>query len=47
LSICGYQLAVAFGRHPPVTFVRYLLVVVAVLFVGSLLCTHRFLRLDR
>lgn len=47
IAVCGYQLAVAFGGHPPVEFVRYLLAVVALLFVGSLAFTHRFGRFDR
>jgi len=47
LSICGFQLAVAFGSHPPVEFVRFLLGVVGLLFVGSLIFTHRYWRLDR
>jgi hypothetical protein len=47
LAVCGYRLAVSLGSHPPVTFVRYLLGAVAILFVGSMTCVHRFWRLDR
>ena len=35
------------GGHPPVTFARFLLLTIAVLFVGSMTMTHRFWRIDR
>jgi hypothetical protein len=47
LAVCGYQLAVAFGRHPPVEFLRYLLGVVALLAIGSVIFTHLYLRRAR
>jgi hypothetical protein len=45
-AVCAYQLAAVMGRHPPVTFERYLLGVFVVLLIGSVTCTHRFWRLD-
>jgi hypothetical protein len=49
VAITGYQLAVSLSVNgaPPVDFVRYLLIVVVVLFVGSFVFTHRFWRRDR
>jgi hypothetical protein len=47
MAICGYQLAVAFGRAPPVEFVRYLLGVVVLLMLGSLVFTHLYRRRAR
>jgi hypothetical protein len=49
VAIMGYQLAASLsvGGAPPVDFVRYLLIVVVVLFIGSFVFTHRFWRRDR
>jgi len=47
LAVCGYQLAVALGRHPPVEFLRYLLGIVVLLILGSVVCTHLYLRRAR
>jgi hypothetical protein len=47
LAVCGFQLAVAFGDHPPVEFLRFLLGVVILLMLGSLVFTHLYLRRAR
>ncbi len=47
LAICGYQLAVAVGGHPPVEFLLYLLSIVVLLILGSVVCTHLYLRRAR
>ncbi len=47
VAVCGFQLAVALGRRPPVEFLRYLLGSAVLLVIGSLLFTHRYLRFDR
>ncbi len=47
LAVLGFQLAAALGSRPPVTFLRYLLLVVVVFLVGSAVFTHRYWRMDR
>jgi hypothetical protein len=49
LAVLAFQLVASLsaGGEPPVVFVRYLLVVIAVLFIGSLIFTHRFWKIDR
>jgi hypothetical protein len=50
-AVCCYQLAVSLDvntrGHPPVNFVRVLLIIVAVFLVGSETLTHRYWKLDR
>lgn len=49
VGILGYQLAAALGAggSPPTDFVRFLLVVIVVLWIGTFVFTHRYWRLDR
>jgi hypothetical protein len=47
LAVGGYQLAVALGSNPPVTFIKYLLAFVAFFFVGSFFFTDRYWKMDR
>lgn len=47
LAILGYQLAVALGPNPSVGFLEYLLGITALFLIGSVVCTHRYWRLDR
>ena len=47
LGIGIYQLAVAVGKIPPLSFSWFVLVLVLLFFAGTRLCTHRFWRLDR
>jgi len=47
LAIGVYQVMVAVGQVPPISFGYFVLVLVVLFFVGTRLCTHRFWRIDR
>jgi len=47
LAVGIYQLVVAVGGVPPISFGWFIVALVGLFFVGTRLCTHRFWRMDR